>query len=182
MRIRARRFGGGLAHGGAVPLLAVLIGVLLAVLVGGCNSDASESQALANARVQAANRYIAALSVLGDAFRVAEQRFAERTASTLFLPATARRAPALARAARAYADGVAALEPPAVQARAPQATLVAIVRQFAADVKRLGRAASAGRIRAARAAGRAATALAPRLTSATSAIQTALDQAVEHRP
>jgi hypothetical protein len=178
VRPRARRFGGGLAHGSAVALPAVLLALLLA----GCNSDAAESQARANARVEAANRYVAALSVLGDAFRVAEQTFANRTASTLFLPATARRAPALARAAAAYADGVAALAPPAVQASAPQAMLVAVVREFAADVRRLGRAASAGRLRAARAAGRAATALAPRLTSATRAIQGALDQALGHGP
>jgi hypothetical protein len=178
VRAGARRFGGGLAHGGAVALAAVL----LAVVAAGCNSDAAQSQAHANARVAAANRYVAALSVLGDAFRVAEQRFAERTASTLFLPATARRAPALARAAAAYADGVAALAPPAVEARAPQATLVAVVREFATDVRRLGRAASAGRLRAARVAGRAATALAPRLTAATQAIQSALDQALGHGP
>jgi hypothetical protein len=170
---RVRRLGGGLACGAAVAALGVCL--------GGCNSHASQSQAQANARVVAANHYLATLTSLGDAFRVAEQTFAAATASTPFLPATAHRAPALAKAAEAYADGVAALVPPAEDARMPQATLVAIAREFAADVRKLGRAASAGRLRGARSAGQAASDLAPKLTSATRAIQSALDRALVHR-
>jgi hypothetical protein len=71
--------------------------------------------------------------------------------------------------------------PPAAAARAPQVALVAVVRSFAADVDRLARAARAGDPDAAVAAGRAASALAPKLSVASADIQTALDEALKHR-
>ena len=167
---RARRIGGGLA--------CVLV---TAALLCGCNSQASKSQARAIARDLAADRYLAELSALGRRFRAADQHFAAVTARNPSLPENAIAAPALARAARVYADGVAALTPPVAAARAPQLALVAVVREFAVEVSRVAKAAGAGDPAAAIAAGKAASALASRLAAASAGIQTALDAALEHR-
>jgi hypothetical protein len=167
---RARRIGGALA-----------CVVAAAAFLCGCNSQASRSQARAIARDLAAERYVAKLSALGRRFRAADQHFAAVTARDPSLPENAIAAPTLARAARAYAAGVAALTPPVAAARAPQLELVAVVREFAAAVTRVGNASSAGDPSAAIAAGRAASALVPRLAAASAGIERALDAALQHR-
>jgi hypothetical protein len=150
----------------------------VAALVCGCNSEASKSQAQAIARVGAANRYLAQLSGLGQSLRAADARFAAATAKNASLPENAIAAPALARAADAYADGVADLTPPVAAIQAPQAVLVTVVRRFAAEVRLLAKAARAGDPAQAIAAGKAASGLADRLQLASAEISTYLHRAL----
>lgn len=123
-----------------------------------------------NRRVAAANRYLARLAVLGAELRVADQRFVRATAGGS-LPANALAAPALARAAAAYAAGVGSLTPPAATVQAPQAALIAAARDFAAELAALARAARAGNPAAAIAASRRASKLTTRLELADNAVR-----------